>query len=499
MRFGRSNRKAVVLITAMWVMVLLGIVVIIYAYQMRTELLAAGNRANANIASDVELGGEQYVLACVDNIDGEADYVLGLPGEAIQVGNPQQQQGGYFWLLRPAANEQTYEFGITDECSKVNLNYAADTQIILLPGMVSLVADSIVDWIDADSNSTNGDGAETSYYESLPEPYQAKNQPMETVEELRLVEGVDDSVLFGIDKNRNGVIEPGEMAQGSMPLSSNGISANRGIFPFVTVFSKDPSTDMQGNPRINVNALATGAGGRNTVATGGRGGGAGRTAGRGGGGGGGTSQAGQQLLQVLSSAMSGSKAQAAVNAAQTRGPFTNIFDFAQKANLTSQDLAPVADKLAFLTGAATSSPGLINVDTAPLEVLMTLPGIQQSDAQGLISARQSEDTSSIMWVAQALPLNRAAQIGKYLTNRSFIYSADIVAVSFDGRSFKRVRIVVDATASPAKIIYRQDITASGWPLPQQIRDTLRTGRGPGPSMQDSVATGGSGPGSMGTK
>jgi type II secretory pathway component PulK len=503
MKLLRTRNRGTILITAMWVMVILGVVVIIYANQMRTELLAAANRADTNIAGSVELGAEQYVLAAVDNIDGEADYVLGLPGEALQIGSPQQgQQGGYFWLLRPAADEQTYEFGITDECAKVNLNVADATQLLMLPGIQNIVADSIVDWIDTDSNSTNSDGAETSYYEGLTEPYSAKNQPLETVEELRLVEGIDDSVLFGIDHNRNGVIEPGESSQGSMPQSSTGVSANRGIFPFVTVFSKEPNTDMQGNPRINVNALSTGgAGGRNAVAGGGRNGGGGRTGGRGGGGGGGggTSQAGQQLLQALSGAMSASKAQTAVNAAQTRGPFTSIFDFAQKANLTAQDLGPVADKLSFLTGTATSSPGLINVNTAPREVLLTLPGMESSDVDGLISERSREDTSSIMWVAQAMPINRAAQIGKFLTSRSFIYSADIVAVSFDGRSFKRVRIVVDATASPAKILYRQDITASGWPLPPQIRQSLREGRGPGQSMQDSSASGGSGLGSMGTK
>jgi hypothetical protein len=366
--------------------------------------------------------------------------------------------------------------------------------------MTNPICDSIVDWIDADSNSTNSDGAETSYYESLPEPYSAKNQPMETVEELRLVQGIDDSILFGIDRNRNAVVEPGELAQGSMPQTSLGISGNRGIFPFVTVFSKEPNTDMTGAARINVNALAAGGGGPNAVAGGGRGGGAGRTAGRTGGG---SAASGSQLLQVLSASMSGSKAQSAVNAAQRSGPFTNIFDFAQKANLTVQDLSQVSDKLAFLTGTATTAtPGMINVNTAPREVLMTLPGIQQNDVDTLISERQREDPTSlasIMWVANALPMNRAAQIGKYLTNRSFIYSADIVSVSFDGRSFKRVRIVVDATASPAKIIYRQDITSSGWPLPQETRLSLKEGRGPGQSMQDSMASGGSGPGSMGTK
>ncbi len=66
----------------------------------------------------------------------------------------------------------------------------------------------------------------------------------------------------------------------------------------------------------------------------------------------------------------------------------------------------------------------------------------------------------------------------YITGTSFQYSADIVAVSGDGRSFKRVRIVVDARTQPAKIVYRKDLTDLGWPLPPDVRTELRPGAPP---------------------
>jgi len=209
-------------------------------------------------------------------------------------------------------------------------------------------------------------------------------------------------------------------------------------------------------------------------------------------GGGGAS--GTQLQQVLSQSMSASKAQAAVQAAQNRGPFTSIFDFAQKAGLTSADLTPVADKLSF--GTATTSTGLININTAPREVLLTLPGLQPNDADAIIGERQRADTSSIMWLGDAMSMQKAAQIGQYVTNRSFIYSADIVAVSGDGRAFKRVRVVVDARTSPAKILYRKDLTSYGWPLPESVRTSLRDGKGPGASLAGGTGLGG-GLGGMG--
>ena len=482
----KTSRRGTIFVTAMWVTVIIAAVALVYARSMRVELTAAANRVAADQADAIELGVEQYVLAAVDNIDGEADYVLSLPGEQCRLGD------GYFWMLRPSANEQNYEFGITDEASKLNLNVVAKStnasaELLMLPGITNQQADSLVDWIDTDTqNVTNGDGAESPFYEGLPEPYDAKNADLETVEELSLIQGIGPGfvggpdLLFGIDRNRNGVIENGEMVNGSTGANSNGETADRGIFPFVTIYSQEPDVDIQGNKRIN----CSGANG-------------------GGGGGGGANNLTQQLTNAGVQANIASRIASAV---QRSAPIRNIFDLANKAGLSSQDLATVADKLTFqATAAATTSgrtsggstgasasassttklKGLININTAPREVLMTLTAVSsltQNDIDNLINERQRADLSTIMWVADSLPMNKAAEIGSYITARSFVYSADIVAVSGDGRAFKRVRIVVDATQSPPKIVYRKDLTSLGWPLPEDVRSSLRQGRGPGPSL-----------------
>ena len=102
---------------------------------------------------------------------------------------------------------------------------------------------------------------------------------------------------------------------------------------------------------------------------------------------------------------------------------------------------------------ATTVVGRVNVNTAPQQVLMALPGFTEADAQALIAQRQTGgDMSSIAWVVQAMASQpqKALVIGDAITTRSYQYSADIVAVSGDGRTFKRVRIVVDGRTSPAK-------------------------------------------------
>jgi len=60
-------------------------------------------------------------------------------------------------------------------------------------GIDRAVADAVVDWLDNDENPRVG-GAESSYYNGLPNPYRAKNDLFDTIGELRLVRGVTAEV-----------------------------------------------------------------------------------------------------------------------------------------------------------------------------------------------------------------------------------------------------------------------------------------------------------------
>jgi DNA uptake protein ComE-like DNA-binding protein len=122
--------------------------------------------------------------------------------------------------------------------------------------------------------------------------------------------------------------------------------------------------------------------------------------------------------------------------------------------------------------------GLINVNTAPIQVLQTLPGLTLQDATNIANAQASQATvGSTSWISSVISSTKAAAIAPYITGQSYQYSADIVAVSGDGRAFKRVRIVVDARAQPATIVYRKDLTNLGWPLPADVLTSMRTGKG----------------------
>lgn len=58
------------------------------------------------------------------------------------------------------------------------------------------IVDAIIDWIDAD-DVVSVSGAESSYYASLVTPYAAKNAPLDCIEELLMVRGINNELFAG--------------------------------------------------------------------------------------------------------------------------------------------------------------------------------------------------------------------------------------------------------------------------------------------------------------
>lgn len=447
------QRRGAIFVTALGIILILSALVLVFCQDMRTEAIASGNRLSYVQADAIEQGAEKWVLAQTETYAPDAVTVTEVPAEALQVGN------GYFWVLAPNANtDQQYWFAITDEAGKLNINTVNSNQLINLPGMDQETADSIVNWR---STAGNGAGADSSDYNSLQEPYDCKHAPYETVEELNLIESVDNILLYGMDQNRDGVVTDAERNNPPVDNNPNGVSNsgggatvntidgfNRGIFNDLTCYSVEPNTATGGGARINVNSTNS-----------------------------------QPLLQYLTTQLGAGRAGSIVSQVRSltrraRGgqAFRSLGQFYMISGMTPQEFSQVADKLT--TSSAKTLTGMVNVNTAPLEVLMGLPGVQQSDAQALIAYRAGNANPGIGWIFQAVSPATAAALTQYTTARSFIYSADIVAVSGDGRSFKRVRIVVDARQTPAKVIYRRDLTSLGWPLPEEVRTALRSGKQP---------------------
>ena len=152
-------------------------------------------------------------------------------------------------------------FGLIDESSKINLNTLVFSDVLQegvareilmnLPEMTEAIADSILDWLDSDDEPRDF-GVETDFYQGLSPAYAAKNGPMDSLDELLLIPGVTPQLLFGLDTNRNGVLDPDEAA--SNDISVNDSDLYLGWSAFLTLYSKESNLTAEGLPRINVNA-----------------------------------------------------------------------------------------------------------------------------------------------------------------------------------------------------------------------------------------------------
>ena len=147
--------------------------------------------------------------------------------------------------------------------------------LMSLPGMDEYVADAILDFIDPDDEPREF-GTEREYYTQLPNPYAPVNGPLNSIEQLLLVRGVTPYLLFGLDQNRNGILESSEsnaaMMSGGMPGASGmmGIGGGAagttgttqtdqakppdlGWAMYLTLYSKERNLTSDGSPRVNLN------------------------------------------------------------------------------------------------------------------------------------------------------------------------------------------------------------------------------------------------------
>jgi general secretion pathway protein K len=117
----------------------------------------------------------------------------------------------------------TISLKIIEQESKININHT-DTPLLnqILTtmgadaGSISLVSDSIQDWIDAD-DATRPAGAESDYYQGLTPPYNAKNAPIDDLEELQLIKGVTPEMFKGTPPDPDATFQHHKLGFGNAP------------------------------------------------------------------------------------------------------------------------------------------------------------------------------------------------------------------------------------------------------------------------------------------
>ena len=214
---GRDSEKGVVLVIVIIVIAILMILVtdLIYFTQIDSEISMNTRdevKARYIAKSGVQVAAGAFSARALEELSG----VMG------RVGGSAGGDDGFWALSVPyfPVGSGTVSILITDERAKINLNSLVssdsnmvDQQVLaelrelfrLLgvdTGKSERFLSSLVNWIDVPKEGTVNDqdsaGANAEFYSGLQPAYRIKDGPLDTVEEIRMIDGMDDEFFNAV-------------------------------------------------------------------------------------------------------------------------------------------------------------------------------------------------------------------------------------------------------------------------------------------------------------
>ncbi len=481
----RLQSRGIILLIVLVVIVVLALAAYTFSDLMMTHRQAtrwSGRRVQARLLAESGVVALQRFLTldpqCRDAEGGIYDNPGRFRGVAVSDGNRADVRGG-FSIVTAAVDQRRVSrdvrFGVEDESARLNINAlllvdggreeAAFEMLMGLPGMTAEIADAILDWLDADDESRPY-GAETDYYRSLPQPYAAKNGPLDSVEELLLVRGVTPTLLFGRDHNHNNFVDPLEMQ-----TADDNIPSLRGWSSLLTIYSNEHIDQSSHEERVYVNQddmqrlydelLAVFDNNR------------------------------QWALYIVAYRQNGPFAGEKTMESTTREldlsapaqfPVRHVLDLVgQNVRVTMQgdstpivlpspfqadevlDLLPQLDA-ALSVYAAPNILGRVNVLEASPEVLRSIPGLDENMLEQILAGRTSPTaTQDEMWLLREniVTLDEFRKVAPFINHQGSTYRAQVVGYSADGKAFCRLEVVVDSGGDVPRLLMCRDLSRFG--------------------------------------
>jgi competence ComEA-like helix-hairpin-helix protein len=376
----------------LWCLALLSVVVIGVLHTARMDLLVVKNYGDRIQAHYLAVAGIEKAKALLYQ-DARERSRSGRHHSGALYDAPDQFRvvsfgRGQFRVFRRGREDEGggVLYGISDEESRLNVNVASADELGQLYGMTPDVVAAIIDWRDEDNTVTPG-GAEWEYYASLQPPSQPRNGPLQTVRELLMVRGVSRELLLGSDARQNGLLATGSDDRDESSLGQ----LDTGWAGLLTVDSSVKDITASGGDRVNIQSAdersLTGVRGitsdiaRAIVA-----------------------YRGQNQFKTIADLLDVTAAQnqnqlgrgssgAASGQAQSAPPPNAQSPNSSPSALTGpkviseQLLMEIGDDVTAQNGEDLA--GVVNINTASLEVLACLRGVSRDLAQAIISYRTS--------------------------------------------------------------------------------------------------------------
>jgi general secretion pathway protein K len=228
-----GNQSGIALVLVLLVIALLTAMILEFDFKTRLDLRSAGNfrdDTGAYLLADSAVQVAR-VLLYEDRLNSgydSADEDWGIP-----------------IVNQEVAPDHFVTVVITDEDGKFNLNTlirapddadeatqnAADDRKALLERLMIdvlemdsvdalVMIDSVMDWIDAD-DTNDGDGAESSYYETLENPYRCRNGYLRSFDELGLIRGFNAEAMEKLSPHVTVIWEGAAPTSPTSPININ--------------------------------------------------------------------------------------------------------------------------------------------------------------------------------------------------------------------------------------------------------------------------------------
>ena len=456
--------KASILVGLLWCLALLSVVVIGILHTARLDLLVVKHYGDRIQAHYLALAGIEKAKAVLwQNARLRTRSRTSHSSELYNA--PEQFRDvpfgrGQFRVIRPGQADEGggVIYGVTDEESRLNVNYASVDQLTGIYGMTPDVVAAINDWRDSDNAVTPG-GAEAEYYASLRPPYLPRNGPFQTVRELLMVRGISRDRLLGRSASQNGSGYPGESLNESAPPDNPANLVDSGWASIFTVDSSVQNLNAAGEDRVNIQSadestLTSVRGITSDIA---------KAI---------IAHRSQNRLENLADLLEVAQVQNQGQPLSQPGPGGQAGRGGQPAQaappannpsgpkVVSDDLfMDIADDLT--TESGKELPGLVNINTAGLTVLSCLPGIDRQLAQAIISYRQSNGFfPNIAWLLKVPGMNREIlkQVAPVLTARSETYRIVSEGKVTSSGARQRIQVIVHVGLQDIDTLsYREDL------------------------------------------
>jgi DNA uptake protein ComE-like DNA-binding protein len=563
-------------------MLILTVLATAFATSAHREVRAAENFATQTQRFYAARGALNYALSAMAQVSNNGATYAVIPSAADTDANGWRPIGD-LWVKTE----------IVDTASCLDINSASVTTLELLPIFRSNpdIAQAIVDWrTPGDQPSPNG--AKSDYYETLTPPYDSKDAPYDTVDELLLVKGVTPALLYGsaagnptlatsatasspagglsamnaYTRSRQATSGPG----GGGSSGANAASANTTfddiynnsqipLAELLTTVSKERNVASDGTARVNINSATQQDlqqtlgltprqasalvnfrnGGTGAPGGGGQQGGGPQSGGMMGGGGPGAANGGlglrgfngsgpglrlrqggnrpglqapgqgvlgqpgnntRQAMPGPGGAVGGNGVGLGNSGAANPGgannggnpggnpggngggnnsgtgnnngsggpsaqqqTFKTIADLLEVPGFTQTVMQQIADRIT--TDSASDRQNVININTAPAEVLATIPGMDQTTLQAILNYRQNGQAFQTLNDLFTLPLQRPQfqRVLPQVSTKSSVYSVHIKVRREGQPGVYAVSALVELTANGPQVLQWREVPRTpGW-------------------------------------